>query len=53
MIFYPKITKFTVEVPAYKRRLDLKVEANRANCFQDMRDLKFNFFFFIFSQNQL
>ena len=47
--FYPKITKFAVELPAYKGRLDSKIEVNRARCFRDTRDLSVSFcslFFF-------
>jgi len=48
--FYPKITKFAVELPAYKERLDSKIEVNRARCFRDTRDQSFSFcssFFFL------
>ena len=59
--FYPKITKFAVELPTYKGRLDSQIEVNRARCFRDTRDQSFSFcssffFFFVFShksQNQL
>ena len=43
MTFYPKFTKFAVEVPAYKGRLDSKFEVNRARRFRDMRDQSFSF----------
>ena len=48
---YQKITKFAVELPAYKGRLDSKIEVNRARCFRDTRDQSFSFcssFFFFF-----
>ena len=58
-----KITKFSVELPAYKGRLDSKFELNRTRRFRDTRDQSFSFcsslFFFSFlvfshkSQNRL
>ena len=60
--FYPKITKFAVELPAYKERLDSKIEVNHDRRFRDMRNQSFSFcssffsFFFVFlhkSQNRL
>ena len=48
--FYLKITKFAVELPAYKGRLDSKIEVNCARRFRDTRDQSFSFcssFFFL------
>ena len=49
--FYLKITKFVVELPAYKGRLDSKIEVNHARHFRDTRDQSFSFCssFFFFS----
>ena len=49
MIFYPKNTKFAVEVPAYNRKLHSEVEVNHASRFQDKSDQGFSFFSSFFS----
>ena len=41
--FYQKVTKFAVELPAYKEGLDSKIEVNCARCFWDTRDQSFSF----------
>ena len=59
VIFYPKITKFAVELPAYKGTLHTKIEVNRASRFRDTSEQSFIFcssFFFLlillFAQTQ-
>ena len=49
--FYPKITKFSVELPAYKERLDSKIEVNHARRFRDTRDQSFSFCSLFFSSS--
>ena len=44
VIFYPKNTKFSVKLSAYKGRLHFKFEVNRASCFCDTRDQNFGVF---------
>ena len=44
MIFYPKIAKFAVEVPAYKGKVHSKIEVNHAGDTSD----QFIFSFFVF-----
>ena len=51
VIFYLKNTKFTVEVPAYNRKLHSKVEVNFASCFQDMGNQSFGFCSSFFSSS--
>ena len=49
VIFDLKITKFAVEVPTYKGRLDSKIKVNHASHFRDTSEQIFKVFFFIFS----
>ena len=44
MVFYPKNTKVTVEVPTYQWRLHTKFEKKLCKAFQDMSKQAFNFF---------
>ena len=46
-------TKFAVEVPAYKRRLDSKIEVNCTRHFRDTRDQSFSFCSSFFSSPTL
>ena len=51
VIFYPKNTKFTVEVPTYNRKLHSKIEVNHASRFRNTSNQSFGFcswFFFLF-----
>ena len=49
VIFYPKNTKFAVEVPTHDGRLHSKFGVNHASHFWDTRDQSFSFFLFFFS----
>ena len=44
VIFYPKITKFSVELPAYKGTLHTKIKVNRSSRFRDTIEQSFSFF---------
>ena len=49
VIFYLKITKFAVEVPACKGRLHTKIEVNHSGHFRDTSEQSFRVYFFSFS----
>ena len=52
VIFYPKNTKFAVEVPAYQGRLHSKIEANRASRLLSKVSVFVLLFFLLFAQTQ-